>query len=416
MAHVPAAHRHAFGSELVSAAEAARRSVVPATQSDRASLFQAWVAFCADLGHEPFLQDVPTELHLDFFIVFACRYRRGVLSLSALSVRSKRVEEALRAVGQEFARLGLQDPRLDGTRYVFRLRTLFKAWTDDDPAPTRVWPVNITILRALTAILQTHPNRPQSDAITDLATIGFYFLCRPGEYALSPATERGRSKPFRLQDTTFSSPTIQRAPAAECSSNDVQGGTYVSLTYTDQKNATRGEALGHGRSGDNTLCPVRAAQRRVLHLRHHNAPPDSPLYCYFDASGTPHAITTGDITSALRAAAASVQHITHIPPDRVAAYSLRSGGATALLISGVDETAIRALGRWKSDAIFLYLRTQASTLTANYARHMLHHGQYSFSPATDQYDDTDLLPLQAPPDLANALHAVDQPRPSDLVH
>jgi hypothetical protein len=374
------------------------------------------VAFCDALGHGPFLDDVPAELHLDFFIVYACRYRRGVLSRSTQPVRSKRVEEALRAVGQEFARLGLQDPRLDGPKYSFRLRTLLKAWADDDPAPSRVWPVNITILRALSAILQTHPNRPRSEAIADLATIGFYFLCRPGEYALSPATDRGRSKPFRLRDTTFSSPTIQRAPAAECSSNDVQAGTYVSLTYTDQKNATRGEALGHGCSGDHTLCPVRAAQRRTLHLRHHHASPDCPLYRYFDAMGGPRDVTTGDITTALRAAAASVQHITNIPPDRVVAYSLRSGGATALLISGVDETAIRALGRWKSDAIFLYLRTQASTLTANYARHMLHHGQYSFSPATDQYDDKDLLPLQASASLADALNAADHQPSVPAVH
>jgi hypothetical protein len=146
----------------------------------------------------------------------------------------------------------------------------------------------------------------------------------------------------------------------------VLAGTYVSLTYTDQKNATRGEALGHGCSGDNTLCPVRAAQRRVLHLRQHHASPDCPLHRYFDITGAARDVTTGDITTALRAAAALVQHITNIPPDRVVAYSLRSGGATALLVSGVDETAIRALGRWKSDAIFLYLRTQASDLTANY--------------------------------------------------
>ena len=408
---MPASHRNAFGSELMSAAEAARRSVVPATQSDRASLFSSWVAFCADLGHDPFLADVPPDLLLDFFIVFACRYRRGLLSRSSQPVRSKRVEEALRAVGQEFARLGLPDPRLAGPRYAFRLRTLFKAWADDDPAPSRVWPVNITILRALATTLSLHPNRSRANAIADLATLGFYFLCRPGEYALSPATDRGRSHPFRLRDTTFSSATIQRAPAAECSSNDVQSGTYVSQTYTDQKNATRGEALGHSLSGDPSLCPVRAAQRRVLHLRQHHAPPDCPLYRYFDPEGSPHDVTTGDITAALRTAAASVQHITNIPPTRVVAYSLRSGGATALLVSGVDETAIRALGRWKSDAIFLYLRTQASTLTATYARHMLLHGQYSFSPATEQYDDRDLLPLQAPPYLAAALQAADHPAP-----
>jgi hypothetical protein len=137
------------------------------------------------------------------------------------------------------------------------------------------------------------------------------------------------------------------------------------------------------------------------------------LYRYYDATGNPHDVTTGDITAALRAAAASVQHLTNIPPNRVVAYSLRSGGATTLLVSGVDETAIRALGRWKSDAIFLYLRTQASNLTANYARHMLHHGQYSFSPATEQYNDRDLLPLQAPAYLADTLNAVDSETHSD---
>jgi hypothetical protein len=137
------------------------------------------------------------------------------------------------------------------------------------------------------------------------------------------------------------------------------------------------------------------------------------LYRYFDEGDRPQDITTGDITAALRAAAATVQHITNIPPHRVVAYSLRSGGATALLISGVDETAIRALGRWKSDAIFLYLRTQASTLTANYARHMLHHGQYSFSPAADQYREKDLLPLQAPQYLADTLTAAFPPDSTD---
>ena len=107
----------------------------------------------------------------------------------------------------------------------------------------------------------------------DLCVLGFFFLCRPGEYALSPASDHGRSKPFCLCDTTFSNADVQRAPAVECSSNDMQAGVYITLTYTDQKNATRGEALGHGLSGDPVLCPIRAGQRRVLHLRDHGAPP-----------------------------------------------------------------------------------------------------------------------------------------------
>ena len=54
--------------------------------------------------------------------------------------------EALRAVGQEFTQLDLPNPRMDGTRYIYRLGALFKAWDNEDPAPSRVWPVNLTIL------------------------------------------------------------------------------------------------------------------------------------------------------------------------------------------------------------------------------------------------------------------------------
>ena len=109
-----------------------------ATQIGRAYLFQSWVAFTASLSQDPFLQDVPTSIQLDFFIVYACWYRRGLLSRSLHPISTKHVEEALRAVGQEFSQLGLPDPWLDGTRYVFRLKTLFKAWTDEDPTPSRV--------------------------------------------------------------------------------------------------------------------------------------------------------------------------------------------------------------------------------------------------------------------------------------
>jgi hypothetical protein len=114
------------------------------------------------------------------------------------------------------------------------------------------------------------------------------------------------------------------------------------------------------------------------------------------------------ITSELRRTATTVFHLTNIPPDRIDAYSLCSGGATALLVSGINKMAIRALGRWKSDAIFLYLRTQPSRLTSNYARSMLSHGQYTFSPSATDYDDKDLLPHEAPDSLATTLCAIDR--------
>ena len=83
--------------------EATRRSFIPATQLDRANLFTYWVAFCAALGHGPFLDDMAPNLRLDFLIVFGYHYHRGLINRSMQPIRSKCMAEALHAMGQEFA-------------------------------------------------------------------------------------------------------------------------------------------------------------------------------------------------------------------------------------------------------------------------------------------------------------------------
>ena len=56
------------------------------------------------------------------------------------------------------------------------------------------------------------------------------------------------------------------------------------------------------------------------------------------------------------------------------------------------------LGRWKSDAMFRYLRIQASTAT--YSQRMLDHGAYTFAPSSYATGD---LPDQAPAAVAALL-------------
>ena len=65
------------------------------TRIGRAYLFESWVAFTASLSQDPHLSQVPPNLHLDWFVVYACHYRWGLLSRSVHPVRAKHVEEAL---------------------------------------------------------------------------------------------------------------------------------------------------------------------------------------------------------------------------------------------------------------------------------------------------------------------------------
>ena len=93
--HVPVAARDAFGSELLSAVKTAHHSIMAVTQVGHAYRFESWVAFTASLSQDPHLSQVPPNLHLDWLIIYACHYHRGLLSCSAHPIRAKHVEEAL---------------------------------------------------------------------------------------------------------------------------------------------------------------------------------------------------------------------------------------------------------------------------------------------------------------------------------
>ena len=75
------------------------------------------------------------------------------------------------------------------------------------------------------------------------------------------------------------------------------------------------------------------------------------MFCFPD--GTP--IRTRDVRTAVRCAMAAAG----LDPKRFGAHSLRIGGATAALASGVSPQLIRLMGRWSSDVYELYCRMSA---------------------------------------------------------
>ena len=100
------------------------------------------------------------------------------------------------------------------------------------------------------------------------------------------------------------------------------------------------------------------------------------------------------VTNALRHAAQRVVGSTGIDHMLVSARSLRPGGATALMMAGIDTDHICLMGRWKSDAMFRYLRIQAATNARGFAQKMLDSGAYTFAPAI--YKQGSALPLETP--------------------
>jgi hypothetical protein len=291
------------------------------------------------------------------------------------------VEDALRAVGQGFARVGAPDPRLnDFGRIDFRLLRLLRGYTRADPPPNRVKPIPVSvILHALNVAAAS--DTADSWAVADMACTAFFFLLRPGEYTSTPSDTR----PFHLCDVQLFV-GLARLDLFTATDGDLNASTFTSYTFTTQKNGVRGEVIGLGRSGSPLACPVLATVRRVLHLRAHNAAPDTPLATYYrSANGrtTQHPVTPTDITTILRMSVLALGPSIGFLPKDITAKSLRAGGAMALLLAQVDTDVIRLIGRWRSDEMLRYLHLQAQPVMLNFARRMLQGGVYTLLPGQD---------------------------------
>ena len=126
-------------------------------------------------------------------------------------------------------------------------------------------------------------------------------------------------------------------------------------------------------------CPVEAIIRRVLHLWQHGAAPDTPLAYYYE-NGRCRVVSAANITDAIKTSVTFLGPGIGIVASDVTARSLRAGGAMALLCAQVDTNIIRLLGRWQSDVMLRYLHLQAQPVMRDFARRMLHGGDYNLFP------------------------------------
>jgi hypothetical protein len=224
------------------------------------------------------------------------------------------------------------------------------------------------------ANLARQHNTSEALAVINMLCLAFFFLCRPGEYTAPTAD----NSTFRLADVTLYV-GCRRVLAPLATDADLDRTTFVTLTFTNQKNAVRGEVIGLGPSGDPFVCPVKAITSRVRHLRLHNAPPNTPLCLYYQNNKARY-VTPADISTTLKSSVLALGPALGFTSKEVSARSLRAAGAMALLCAHVDSDTIRLLGRWRSDEMLRYLTVQAQPIMRDFASRMLAGGQYTLLP------------------------------------
>ena len=277
-------------------------------------------------------------------------------------------------MGQTLAGLGAPDPRLAPTgKHEFRLGRLFAAYKKQDDPPTRVKPIPIQVIQHALALALSSPTADNL-AIANMIIIAFFFLMRPGEHTVAQG-----NTPFKLQDIQFHVGQ-NRYNATTIPLNLLNSTSFVTYTFTTQKNSVRGEVIGLGRSGRGGCCPVEATVQRVRHLRQHNAPPETPLATYFLPSGASKHVSSDNITTTLRFSLHHFGTTLGITTKDISARSLRASGAMALLCAHVDHDTIRLVGRWRSDEMFRYLHVQAQPVMHDFARRMVLSGAYTLLP------------------------------------
>ena len=339
----------------------------------------------------PSLSTIPEEERLGYLLVFGIRYRK--FGATNNPVRADTVDKALLAVGEGISDLDVPDPpkKSEHSDQLHPLLADFlSAMRREDDPQTRAYPVNVTILRSLRDALDLqHPrDGVLNQHVIDLIIVAFFWLLRPAEYTYSQTPEaRSQAFLFRHIHLTIDD-TIYCAPEAPLNdSNSIGRIRNATLMFDDQKNATRGEQVGHRATNDPFFCPAKALGRIARRLKLAGAPPDTPIYKHYNPrcgyQGW-YDVKSSFVTNALRHAAQDCATLTGIAPELLSARSLRPGGATALLCAGVDSSAVQLLGRWKSDTMLRYLHIQAAVCAHHYSQQMLEHGSCTFHPHAPQ--------------------------------
>lgn len=377
MAFAPAPERHQLCLDWGAVQEATARRVSRQRTASAHSSWQLWEQFCTSLNLSPYrLARDPIPL----LQLFAQRYRTGSIAPGRHAVRSRTVEDALRAVGQAYAGMGAPDPRLNTHGDVdFRLTTLFQSWKKDDAPPVRVKPLPLSVVARVWAHAQLESCRMAAQAAADCLVLGFYFLLRPGEYLGAPKHPTGGPL-FRLRDVQLWIGS-RSLDTLTCPLSELLAATFVCLTFREQKNGVRNETIGHGRSGHPHLCPVLSVAARVATLRQSAATADTPLNAFRESASSPFRyVAATDLTRRIRAALLLHPDPAYTVAD-VSVRSTRAGGAMALLCAGIDSDRIRLVGRWRSDEMYRYLHVQAQPVMTGLSAAMLRGGSFRLTPS-----------------------------------
>ena len=118
---------------------------------------------------------------------------------------------------------------------------------------------------------------------------------------------------------------------------------HISHLY-DQKNAVRGEQIGHGLSGNPSACAIRRVLSRIRYLHGIGNPPTTPI-CTVRLGRRWRSVRSTDLTTALHDTFTNVRDSLGVSATNILEQYLWAGGSMSLLLGNIDTNTIQLVGQ-----------------------------------------------------------------------
>ena len=204
------------------------------------------------------------------------------------------------------------------------------------PAPDRRLPITPEILRLLRAVWERAGDTWDAQMLWAASCCGFFGFMRSGEFTVDGEFDPSRHlSPVDISVDSWSSPSWVCVHLKQSKTDPFRRGVDVYLGRTDSD-----------------LCPVGALLAYLVRRGWESG----PLFRHND--GRPLSRTT--LVLRIRQALTSQG----VRAGSFSGHSFRIGAASTAAARGLEDSTIRTLGRWKSDAYQRYIRLRPEEIAA----------------------------------------------------
>ena len=259
----------------------------------------------------------------------------------------------------------MPDPRKDGDGITSRiLQKQYKGYKNADPKPKQQKALPLSVIRNL----HKYANTRVEKALAQLDTGAVFFAMRSCKYTKVPDHTERRTKSLCIRNFRF----YNENKEISYLSSQLLTATSIAITFEVQKNEERNETVIHSATGDPLLCPVIAWAKTIMRLRSYPGTTINTPINIIHMNNKIYHIQSNDNIKLLRRVV-DIMDASELgfTSSEIGTHSIRSGGAMAMKLAGIDDTTIKLLGRWRSDSFLLYIRKQVLQFSSKVSTRML---------------------------------------------